>query len=147
MDETKLKASIIQHEGTGPVKNGQFMPYGDSLGNPTIGYGHLIANGVSGNAADQILSDDIAISIQQCEAEAWWPNVSGYDARANACVELMFILGPAKFAGFHNADVGLLASNFDIAADEIIDSALDHEDGERINSLAEMIRTNNFPAQ
>lgn len=145
MDEGKLRASIAGHEGTGPVKNGQFMPYLDSLGNPTIGYGHLIANGVSNAAAQQILSDDIAISIQQCQAEPWWQNVAGTDARARSCCELMFILGPSKFAGFHNADAGLLANDFETAANQIIDSALDHEDGERINVLAEMIRTGNDP--
>jgi GH24 family phage-related lysozyme (muramidase) len=146
VDMDKLIASIQSHEGTGPMQNGQFMPYNDSLGNSTIGYGHLIANGVSYAAANQILSDDIAVSITQCEATDWWSHVSDCEPRARAVCELMFILGPTRFAGFRNAIAGLLADNFDVAANEIINSALDHEDGERINLLAEMIRTGQDPA-
>lgn len=139
VDLAKLSASIKAGEGTGPIQNGRLMPYNDSLGNRTEGYGHLISEGISNAAAEQILSDDISVSISQCEIEPWWPHVSGVEPRARACCELMFILGPAKFAGFRNAVAALLADNFEEAANQIIDSTLDHEDGERINALAGMI--------
>lgn len=141
IDMAKLQSSVMAHEGTGPVKNGQFMPYNDSLGNLTLGYGHLIANGVSSAAALQIMSDDLTNALDESKTQPWWANVVTCEPRARAMVELMFILGPVKFSEFHNMIAGLLANDFNIAANEIINSTLDHEDGERINLLSEMVRT------
>lgn len=143
VDMAKLQSSIMAHEGTGPIKNGQFMPYKDSLGNPTCGYGHLIANGFSSAAVRQILSDDLTNALDEAKTQPWWANVVSCEPRARALVELMFILGPAKFAEFHNTIAALLANDFETAANEIINSALAHQDGERINLLANMIRTGN----
>lgn len=140
IDLDKLTSSIKLHEGL------KLKPYQDTVGKTTIGYGrNLTDDGITQGEANILLSDDITVSISQCEVEPWWPHVAGVEPRARACCELMFILGPTKFAGFRNAVAALLADNFTEAANQIIDSVLDHEDGERINILAGMISSGNDP--
>jgi GH24 family phage-related lysozyme (muramidase) len=121
------------------------MPYNDSLGNLTIGYGHLVSDGVSNAAVDQITSDDIQSAIGAAQAQNWWSHVADNDARSNACIELLFILGPTKFAGFHDAIAALLADDFETAGNQFVNSLLEHEDGERIDRLGQMISTGQFP--
>ena len=68
-DMDKLIASIRLHEGTGPVVNGKFMPYNDSLGNPTIAWGHLISKGITNAAGMQIFRDDLTDVRMEAEAQ------------------------------------------------------------------------------
>lgn len=140
MDIEKLTASIQVHEGTGPIRNGKFMPYPDKLGNQTIGWGHLISGGISLAAARQINSDDIQSAIGEAAAQDWWPCVSDNDARSRAMVELVFILGIPKLNRFTDALAALRRRDYSGAAAEILDSLLEHEDGQRIDRLAAMIK-------
>lgn len=118
VDLNKLKASCRQHEGTGPVENGAFLPYKDSLGNPTIGYGHLIANGISAAASEQILTDDCNAAVTEISAYSWWHAVSaGPEPRARALAELYFELGHARFNGFVHALAAVDAGDWNAAAD------------------------------
>lgn len=144
MDLDKLTSSIKQHEGTGPIQNGLMMPYKDSLGNLTQGWGHLVADGISNAAGKQILSDDIGLCVCQAQTQDWWPCVSDNDARSNAMLELLFVLGSPKLDEFVNTLAALRNRDYETAANEIINSTLDHQDGQRINVQAEMIRSGEF---
>ena len=70
-----LKDRLKEYEGTkayqaklGYVKNGKFNTYTDSLGYPTLGYGHLLNGsqtfplGITEVQADELLDRDISIA-------------------------------------------------------------------------------------
>lgn len=148
IDTDKLRASLTKNEGS------VFYVYDDAtgkaiisgttvIGNPTIGIGRLVtgAKGLSDDEQQYLLSNDIRDVIKESENQNWWSHVVNCEPRARACVELMFILGPVHFAAFHKAVAALMIDDFNTAADEFVNSALDHEDGNRITLLAQTIRT------
>lgn len=140
MDIQKLTASIQSHEGTGPIKNGKFMPYSDSLGNLTQGWGHLVSDGISEAAARQILSDDIGLCVSQAQAAPWWPYLAGNDARERALTEMVYNLGVGGVGSFHVGLACLQASDFDGAANAFADSLWAKQVGARAQVICEMIR-------
>lgn len=78
-----LQERLKQYEGTkqyqqsrGMFKNDKFFQYYDSLGKPTIGYGHLLNNGeaypygISEDKVNELLNQDINIArIQYAKLE------------------------------------------------------------------------------
>lgn len=136
-------ASIKKAEGTGPTdrQTGFFLPYKDSLGFDTIGFGHLLSRGISDAAAEQILSEDLAVSFAEAQAQDWWGVVSGNSARARACVEILFNLGLSKFNGFHNALDYLRRGDFVNAGNEFANSRWAKQVGARADRLVNMIKT------
>lgn len=141
MDLDKLTASIQQHEGL------RLFPYLDTVGKTTIGYGRNLTDvGITEPEATALLSDDIRLCLSQATSQTWWACVSDNDARGNAMLELLFVLGPPKLDEFVNTLAALRNRDYETAATEIINSTLDHQDGQRINTLAEMIRSGQFPS-
>lgn len=141
MDIDKLTASIQAHEGTGPIQNGMLLPYKDSLGNETIGYGHLLSRGISYAAANQILADDIRGVLAEAEAQAWWPQVSGNDARARAFCELIFNIGLGRLAGFKQALAAAMRGDWASCANEFRNSLWAKQVGQRAVELTDMIES------
>jgi lysozyme len=93
---------LILHEGTGPVKRGRLMPYTDTTGHLTVGYGrNLDANGVRESEARLMLSNDLTDAIDECRAKFPW-----YDAldpvRQAVVAELLFNMGYPTLAKFTN---------------------------------------------
>ena len=61
---TDLRAMLMQQEGTGPrADNGYFLPYEDSVGKLTIGYGHLVDKGLPPDIAMMLFNADIADAL------------------------------------------------------------------------------------
>lgn len=142
VDVTKLTESIKIHEGTGPLHASRFMPYRDSRGLLTIGYGRCIEMiGVSLEEANFLLSNDIAVSLAQAQAQSWYQIVSQNDPRCRAIVEIIFNLGLAKFEQFINAIAALNKGDWENSANEFENSAWFREVGQRGEELVEMIRS------
>lgn len=135
VDIAKLTASIQQHEGL------RLNPYIDSTGHSTIGYGHNLAGGITQNAANFILSEDIAVSQTACESQVWWDNVSGDDVRSRAIIEMVFNMGLGGLLTFRQAIAALAAGDFAAAADQFEQSKWYGQVGKRAVTLTEMIRT------
>jgi lysozyme len=102
MTRDKLVEQLIQHEGSGPLKNGRFMPYKDSKGILSVGYGrNLEANGVRESEALEMLNNDLDEAIHRCFAELTW--YRGLDTVRQAVVaELVFNMGMKTFLQFVN---------------------------------------------
>lgn len=143
IDFDKLKASCRQHEGTGPIKHGNFMAYNDSLGNPTIGYGHLLANGISHAATEQILDDDTNTAAAGVAAYPWWQAsvANGPEPRARALVELFFELGVVRFNGFRNALAACAQGDWPTAAQQFLESKWATQVGKRAVDMCRAIGT------
>jgi GH24 family phage-related lysozyme (muramidase) len=141
MDLDKLTASIKLHEGSGPISNGMYLPYEDSLGNKTIAFGHLLSRGVSENVATIILGEDIALCIAEAQQQAWWPLVEGCDARARSYTEILYNVGLTNLDGFSRALAATMQSDWSGAAAEFRASVWYSQVGNRAVLLCNMIET------
>lgn len=139
IDLVLLKQSCRTHEGK-VLKAGRFMQYTDTTGNLTEGYGHLVANGLSEVAAEQILDDDVRDALKAVSAYSWWPAACVYEPRARALAEMFFELGSSRFNGFHNAVGALSRNDWNTAADEFANSLWARQVGQRAVDLVAMIR-------
>lgn len=136
VDFERLRAAILTHEGK------RLKPYQDTTGHITIGYGrNLTDKGISNDEAYYLLSNDLKDAIAASEAEHWWPHVKGNDARARACIELVFNMGTGGVATFFHAIDALCRDDFNAAADAFMDSKWATQVGNRARIISEMIRT------
>lgn len=141
-DELVLVRSLLQrHEGTGPIKNGRLMPYIDTRGNVTVGYGrNIYAVGFSELEALDLLDNDITTAIGILVSNyAWFETLSA--VRQAVCVDLLFNLGPGKFAGFVQMIADFASENYAGAAREIIASKAANDAPGRYHELAQMCLT------
>ena len=62
---TDAQQMLMSQEGTGPRdEHGRFLPYEDSVGKLTIGYGHLIEKGIPADVANMLFQCDLADAIE-----------------------------------------------------------------------------------
>lgn len=136
MDFEKLTESIKQHEG---FRN---FPYTDTVGKLTIGWGHNLSdNGITKDVAELLLSNDIRSAIRTAEAQNWWPYVKDNDVRARAFTEIGFNVGFGALGLFRKAVAAASRDDWDVCADEFLDSKWHAQVGLRAQRLAAMIRT------
>jgi len=137
----RLVDSLKVAEGTGPVQRDRLMPYSDSLGVLTIGYGRAIGRiGISFGEAETLLRHDIDRSERDLDfAAAWWRSLD--DVRQRALVEMIFQLGLGTFLDFHHTRDALQHQRFGLAADAMLDSEWADQTPARVQRLAAMVRT------
>lgn len=140
---TDLQAMLMQQEGTGPRDaQGHFLPYEDSVGKLTIGYGHLVEKGLPPDIAMMLFNADIADAlddVRHC--------FSCYDQlsrpRQLVLVSMAFNLGRAKLSKFVRFIGAVHRGDWQEAHDELLDSKAAREDAPgRYKELARMMRDN-----
>lgn len=140
---TDLEAMLMSQEGTGPMADGHFFPYPDSLHKITIGYGHnLDDKGIPADIALMLFRSDIADALDDVRHVC-----SCYDQlsrpRQLVMVSLAFNLGRAKLGRFVRFLAAVHLGHHEDAADELLDSKGAREDAPaRYKQLAMMWRTN-----
>ena len=129
--------TLQRHEGYR-----QFV-YEDTLGHPTIGYGHLLSNGISRQAAYVILKEDVMQAIRELdEAKPMWKDLP-IEARL-ILANMAFNLGIRGLLGFRRMWAALEAGDFVTAAKEMRDSRWFRQVGNRgIELAAKMERVTN----
>lgn len=133
----KLIDLIKQHEG--------FVEYAykDSEGYLTIGYGRLIderlGGGISAQEAEYLMMNDINSVIDVAKKYTFWDSLN--EARKAVIVSMLFNLGKPRFDKFRNTKDALHKGDFELAADEMLDSMWRKQVGHRAVHLAEMMRT------
>jgi len=102
MTRDALIEQIKMHEGHGPMRNGRHMPYPDSKGILTIGYGrNLQANGVRESEATELLDNDVDEAIHACFATfPWFRDID--TVRQSVITELVFNMGMKTWLTFVN---------------------------------------------
>lgn len=96
-------------------------PYEDSQGYLTIGYGHLVEKGISGEIAYRILKADIIEAIADLnENKPWWNDLP-LQARL-VVADMCFNLGWPKYAKFIRFWAALERRDYNTAAEEMRDS-------------------------
>ena len=113
----------------------------------TVGVGrNLDENGGIGLSDDEIeylLMND----IERCDAELraaydWYENLK--KPRRDAMINLCFNLGLTRLRGFVKALEAMSREQFDVAADEFMDSRWAKQVGDRAVEVTELIRTGEY---
>jgi len=146
MTETLIER-LIRHEGFRSV------PYTDTTGNLTIGFGHKLtstqavqyADGISNIDALNLLHADISHCIDECEE-----NLSCYegldDVRADVLTEMVFQLGIAGVQKFKNMLTAITAQDWKGAHDAMLDSQWYLQTPKRCAELAGIMLTGQLPS-
>lgn len=139
LDLPRLESALRAHEGV------RLRIYTDTVGKVTVGVGHnLTDKGISQNVCRIMLSEDIGDAQGSCGNLPWYLTLD--PVRANAVTELMFILGPIRFATFQKFAAAMQARAYAAAANEILHSALSAQIGpKRTGDLMRMIRDGVWP--
>ena len=138
---TDLERMLIEQEGTGPLVNGRFMPYKDSVGKLTIGYGRCIEDvGISQDEAILLFKDDIANAANDARRLC-----SIFDEltrpRQLVLMSMAFNLGYAGFSKWPRFWDAIHRRDWQEASDQILDSKAARQDAPaRYRQLARMMR-------
>ena len=137
MDIGRLTEYIIKNEGS-ITKKGRHMPYVDTVGKTTIGYGrNLTDNGISDVEARYLLANDIQSAINDLRAALPWFD-SLDEVRQEVLVDLSFNMGISGLLKFKRTLDHIKNGEYPQAAAELLDSLYAEQTGHRAlrNSLA-----------
>lgn len=115
----------------------RYTVYTDSLGNETIGAGHLVKPGeefgtMTPHEVINLLISDYAIARDSVQERYPWAEG---DVKL-VLINMTFQMGPSRLAKFENALAALRDERFDIAAAELLDSAWAKQTPNRAHRLA-----------
>ena len=132
IQETTLDL-IARHEGFSPI------PYKDTVGKLTVGFGHNLYNPMSQAKARVLLEDDIRDAIRDLITvfPALW---SFGENRANALIDMCFNLGINKFNGFGNMIAAVNRGDWKLASQEAENSMWFTQVGNRGKEDVKMLR-------
>lgn len=141
MNIEKLKSQLLKHEGfVSPA-------YQDSEGYWTIGIGRLIderkGGGITEDEAYFLLTNDIERAETWARTYAWYDDLD--EVRQNVVVEMIFNLGPRRFAGFKKMIAAIEREDWKEAAVQALNSKWASQVGNRALRLAEMMRSGRWP--
>ena len=137
---SKLIDMLKLHEG---VKS---YCYKCTQGFETIGVGRNISESgleLSDDEIEYLLANDIARVKDELSDAYFWFNAMN-EARQDAMVDICFNLGLTRLRGFVKALEAMSREQFDIAADEFMDSRWASQVGNRAVRVTEMIRTGEY---
>jgi lysozyme len=134
---TQLIDMLKLHEGV------RSKVYVCSAGYETIGVGRNISEsglGLSDDEIEYLLANDIARVKEELEDTYYWFNGIN-EARQDAMIDMCFNLGLTRLRGFVKALEAMSREQFDVAADEFMDSKWASQVGNRAVRVTEIIRT------
>ncbi|WP_370558223.1 glycoside hydrolase family protein [Edwardsiella tarda] len=139
---------LKQYEGTiqyqqhiGTYRNGKFYPYNDSLGYPTIGYGHLIlstedySTGITEQQADELLQHDIDLATH----DAGTLNIPDGSPWHDFIIMMVFQLGITKTRKFVKFLAAVRNGDNQRASTEIRNSKWYQQTQNRVDSMLKYV--------
>lgn len=119
------------------------MPYKCPTGHLTIGYGHNLENGISKEAAEFILEQDMAAAEKSVTKQfAWWKRLN--EVRQFVLVDMCFNMGLGKLCTFKKMLSAVQRGDYTAAANEMLNSRWAVQVGRRAKELAEMMKTGEY---
>lgn len=132
---TQLVEQLKRHEGL------RLKPYLCTAGKLTIGIGRNIEDvGISEKEAEMLLSNDIQRVVTQLKQAFPW-TLDLDEVRFAALINFTFNVGIGTVSKFVNAMALLKGRNYDMAAEEFLDSQWAKQVGKRAVEITEQIRT------
>ena len=117
--------------------------YQDSEGIWTIGYGRMIDaslnGGINQDEAIWLLHNDIRRIFFGMETQVPWV-IDLPEPAKRALVNMLFNLGWPRLSGFKKMLAALEADDFELAADEALDSKWARQVGDRAERIADLFR-------
>lgn len=110
-----VMAMLKRHEGL------ELRMYEDTVGVPTIGYGHNLNSPISIEAAAHILEDDVYAAIEELDRRKPFWKMLPREARM-VILNMQFNLGWPRFKGFVKFWAAVEFHNYRLAAAEMRDS-------------------------
>ena len=124
---------IKKHEGL------SLKPYRCPAGKLTIGYGrNLEQNGITSSEAELLLYNDIQNCYADCVKFSFWNRLS--IARQAVLIDMCFNLGFARLKQFKKMLAALTDGDYEIAAEQMLDSVWAKQVKSRATELAEIMR-------
>ena len=134
MDYEKIAARIRKSEGL------SYLPYKCPTGHLTIGYGHNLEHGISIEAAEFLLRQDIEIATKQVKnAFIWWPKLT--EARFYVLVDMTFNMGISRLCGFKKMLAAMEQGDYQTAAKEMLESKWAGQVKRRAVELSKIMQT------
>ena len=140
----QIKEDLVRHEGY------VTEIYLCSENYPTFGIGHMVTENdmehtwpvgtpVTDERILQVFHDDCKVAI--ADAELLVNNLSDHpDFVSRVLVNMAFNIGRPRLSKFKNMLAAIEAKDYNLAADEMIDSKWYHQVGRRSQELVEMMR-------
>lgn len=113
------------------------LPYHDSQGYLTIGYGCNLDAGWSEGMAAQVLDFQMRQSEQQLHNYPWYAQLG--TVRRSVVAEMCFNMGLGKLLGFHDTIGAISRQDWQSAHDGMLDSVWAKQVGQRATNLAELM--------
>ncbi len=132
LSDMELIQEIKEDEGFEP------NPYLDSLGQATIGFGRLMDRGISRDEAEVMLKNDLKWAVEAADKYPWFRIMSR--PRQRAVINMIYNLGAYRFSTFKKMITALQAGNYELAAEEALDSLWAKQVGRRADRIAHKIR-------
>ena len=112
---TMLTELIAKHEGK------KLEMYMDTVGVPTIGYGHNLQTPISEKAAMQILEDDVKVAVTELDENMmWWRDLP--EKAQIVLASMVFNLGFPRFSRFKKMIAALENRDYAEASAQMEDS-------------------------
>ena len=137
MNIDKLTESLRKHEGL------SLLPYEDTEGFLTIGFGTNLDAGISLKQAYALLE----IKIAECEKELdrAFPRWRDHnEARQNVLMEMQYNLGAPRLKKFVKMWAALDGGDYSLAALELLRSRWHEQVGQRARTLADQMQSGEF---
>ncbi len=136
MTDNQMKALIQGHEG---YKDHVYL---DSMGNPTCGWGHLLAVGskVPEKAAQAFFDQDFREAWANYLALVREFNLNLDGIRRAVLVDMLFNMGLTRVRRFVLMIKALQAEDYNLAAEEMFNSRWRRQTGTRATELIKMMR-------
>ena len=132
---TQLIEQLKRHEGL------RLKPYKCTADKLTIGIGRNLEDvGISEQEAEMLLQNDIQEAVNQLKERFPW-TLELDEVRFAALINFTFNVGIGTVSKFKNAMALLKAKNYDMAAEEFLNSRWAKQVGQRSQEVAEQIRT------
>ena len=132
---TQLIEQLKRHEGL------RLKPYLCTADKLTIGIGRNLEDvGISEQEAEMLLQNDIQEAVNQLKERFPW-TMELDEVRFAALINFTFNVGIGTVSKFKNAMALLKAKNYDMAADEFLQSRWAKQVGQRAIEVTDQIRT------
>lgn len=151
-NDSQFFSDVKIYEGTkefqtskGYFKNGKFWVYKDSLGLPTIGYGHLVrpgenfANGLTEAEADALLLKDARNAYNDAKSIYEQYKMTGPEALQRVLWQMVFQMGKSSVLNFRNALLAMGNGDYKTAAAQMRDSRWYRQTTSRAEKLARIV--------
>jgi lysozyme len=140
MSQDQIVHMLMRHEGTGPIKDGRLMPYTDTVGKLTIGYGRNLTDmGLTENEARYLLENDVGRVREKFDHSLpWWRTAP--DVVQLVLLNMGYNMGVPTLLTFTTTLALLQAGRYALAAHNLTNTKWHGQVGTRALELEELLR-------